>query len=131
MGGDLHSFGMERADPEPRDADQDEDEPVGRRNGRERDAGAADGHADGHQPDGAVPVGPVAEKGLRERRGRGRDEHDPRRHRVGQVQRRLEKDEQRGQRALGQICGEMPERDARHRPAVEASRHRPRLHSAP
>ena len=123
VAGDLHPLGVKRADPETRDADEHEQQHVVRRDRREPDRDARDGDADRHQPDRPTPVRPVAEDRLRDRRRHRRDEHHGRRHRVREVQHRLEEDENRRQRTLREIRGEMTEREVGHGSPIDPARH--------
>ncbi len=103
----LHRLGVKRADAEPRDPDEHKQEGVVRRDRREGNPDPGNHHARGHQPDRASLVRPVAEDGLSHRGCDRRDQHDGGRHRVRQMQDGLQEDQDRGQRALSEIRGQM------------------------
>ena len=123
VAGELRALRVVGGDAEPREEHADDHEPVARRDRGERDPDAGERDAGGQQPERPARVRPEAERRLDDRRADRRHEDERAHHRVREVELGLQKGQQRRQRPLRQVGGQVARGEGGHAAGVEAILH--------
>ena len=129
-GRELRSFRVEGRNAHARGEHEQQDEPVARRVRGQRDPDARQRDAGREQPHRPAPIGPQPEERLDQGRRSLRREHHSPDGSVREGEAVLQERQQCGQRAVGEVRGEMSAREQRHGPPVDLDPHGVRLVAA-
>ena len=127
VAGELRALRVVGGDTEPRGEHADDHEPVARRDRGKRDPDTGERDAGGQEPERPAHVRPEAEGRLDDGRADRRHEDERAHHRVREVEPDLEKGQERRQRPLRQVGGQMAGGKGGHAAGVDAVLHAPNV----